>query len=203
MLRKQDPARSYESLALSGALELGVDGSTAEFLSLRAATDDPRLDGLAGNLGDVVFYQSAVTGPAILIKTGAGATDWSTLGGAKAEGSITVPAAEDLADGDNFTIDDGINDAVIYEFDDDDEVTEGSIAIDLTDLTTAASVAVVVVAAIEANQPALALTDNEDGTIDIVHRVPGTFANATITEDVTDAGFSVTGMTGGEDPLVA
>ena len=125
-----------------------------------------------------------------------------TLLGVKATGSIQAIAGEDLADADEFAIDDGVNDPVVFEFDDDDSVTESDTLRQLTFAgdETVAEIATLIAEAINA-APALDVTatvDPEDDTVVLLeHDTPGSFGNVAVTEDVTDAGFTVEGLSGG------
>lgn len=106
-----------------------------------------------------------------------------------------------------MTIGDGLSVAKVYEFDTaGDGVTAGRVLVDISGATTAAEVAAILRTAILANQPALSVTDNADGTLTITHRWPGTGGNVTMTETVTHAGHTVSGLSGGTaagaDPYV-
>jgi hypothetical protein len=64
-------------------------------MSIRAATNDPRVDGRPGSVGDVVLYIGPF-GPALLFKTDTGDTDWGAGNALSAVGrlfSIEDPAA--------------------------------------------------------------------------------------------------------------
>jgi hypothetical protein len=103
-----------------------------------------------------------------------------------------------MADSDYITIGDGLSAPKLYEFDEaGDGVTEGRIAVSIAAATDAASVAAILATAIAANQPAIAVTDNLDGTLSLAHKIPGAVGNVTITENVNDAGFLVAGMSSG------
>lgn len=117
---------------------------------------------------------------------------------AAATGLITCATKANLADTDYITIPDGINPATVYEFDTaGDGVTGGRVQVNVSSDTTAAQVAARLRTAILANQPALSVTDNADGTLTLAHRVPGTIGNNTITENVAHASFTVSGLSGG------
>lgn len=115
-----------------------------------------------------------------------------------ATATITCVAKASLADTDYITIPDGINAPVLYEFDTaGDGVTGGRVQVDVSADTTAAQVAARLRTAILANQPTLDVTDNADGTLTLTHKWPGAGGNVTITENVANAGFLVSGFTGG------
>ena len=120
--------------------------------------------------------------------------------GVKATGTVTCVAKASMDDNDNMTIPDGFSIAKVYEFDfAGDGVTGGRIQVNISASTTADDVANVLKTAIQANQPLLTVTGPASGVLTLTHDVPGTVGNGTITEDVTDAGFLVTGMAGGVD----
>ena len=117
---------------------------------------------------------------------------------AAATGTITCATVANLADSDYMTIGDGINPPVLYEFDvAGDGVTAGRVQVNVSADTTAAQVAARLRTAILANQPALSVTDNADGTLTVTSDIAGAHANITITENVTHASFTVAGLTGG------
>ncbi len=128
------------------------------------------------------------------------ATLYQYSAGAAATGDITCVAKANFDDtGDTVTIDDGINAAVVYEFDPDgDGASGGNIAVDISGATDAASCAAILKTAIEANQPLFTVVDAGAGVLELTHNIIGTVGNETITEAVTDAGFLVTGMSGGD-----
>jgi phage tail sheath gpL-like len=103
-------------------------------------------------------------------------------------GTITCVAKASLADTDYMTINDGINAAVLYEFDTvGDGGTGGRVIVNVSAATTAADVAVLLKAAIEANQTYLTVTHNGSGVLTLT----ATSRNITLTENVTNAGFLV------------
>lgn len=121
--------------------------------------------------------------------------------GEKSTGLITCLAKADMVDTDYMKIFDGVSAAgVLYEFDvAGDGATAGRVQVDISGATTSADVAAILAPLIASNQPLLSVTDNLDGTISITHKLAGVVGNATMTENVADAGFLVSGMSGGED----
>jgi hypothetical protein len=121
-------------------------------------------------------------------------------GGVAATGSITTIAVASLVDGEDFTIDDGVNPAVTFEFDDDASVTETDTLrqVDISAITTADQVRDAIVTAIT-NTPLFDVTASNGGaaTVSLVNDRSGTAGNVSITENVTNAGFIVAGMSGG------
>ncbi len=129
--------------------------------------------------------------------TGTAATGWAPTGGVVATGSITCVAKASMADTDIVTIGDGVNPVVVYEFDvAGDGVTAGRVQVNISTDTTATQVAARLLTAITANQPLFTVV-NTTGVLALTHKQTGTFANVTITEAVANAGFLVTGMSGG------
>jgi phage tail sheath gpL-like len=117
---------------------------------------------------------------------------------AAASGTITCSAKANLDDNDTITIGDGLTAPKVYEFDTaGDGVTAGNVQVDVSTDTTAATVAARLRTAILAAQPAFDVLDNADGTLTLTHKWPGAGGNVTITENVTHASFTVTGMSGG------
>jgi hypothetical protein len=118
---------------------------------------------------------------------------------ARSSGTITCVTKANLAEGDYCTVGDGIVPAKLYEFDlAPNGVVAGRIVVDVSGATSAADVAAILRTAILANQPSLGVVDNADGTLTITHQWPGDGGNVTMTENVTNAGFLVTGLTGGQ-----
>lgn len=125
-------------------------------------------------------------------------------GGVQATGSITCVAKASFDDNDTVTIGDGVNAPKIYEFDfAGDGVTAGSVQVNISGATTAADCAAILKTAIEANQPLFTVVNAGAGLLNLTHKLYGTVGNVTITENVTDAGFLVTGMSGGTNASTA
>lgn len=113
-----------------------------------------------------------------------------------ATASFTCVTNANMADGDYITIGDGsLNPALSFEYDKSaDGVTGGRVSV-TAGSSTAADVADAFVTAINAAQ--LAVTAVRSGNdVLLTHDVPGTIGNAaTLTENVTNAGFTVSGAT--------
>jgi hypothetical protein len=118
---------------------------------------------------------------------------------AKAAGLITCVTNANMADGDYITIGDGIGVPVLYEYDKSANGVTGGRTSWAAGAGSAATVAATLKTAIEATQKSITVVDNADGTLTLTSKIPGAFANVTITENVTNAGFLVTGMSGGTD----
>lgn len=118
--------------------------------------------------------------------------------GAAASGLITCATVANLADTDYMTIGDGVSAPKLYEFDvAGNGVTAGRVQVNVSTDTTAAQVAARLRTAILANQPSLSVTDNANGTLTVTSLLRGTPGNVTMTENVTHASFTVTGLSGG------
>lgn len=129
----------------------------------------------------------------------AGSGSWVTPG-VKATGLITCATKANLDDNDTFVLSDGTI-TKTYEFDTaGDGGTAGSVIMDVSGATTAATVATIVAAAINTAHPGITAVAVGDGTITLTNDQPGAFGNVTITENVTHATFLVSGMSGGLDP---
>lgn len=119
-----------------------------------------------------------------------------------ATGEIQAVGKDDLVDGETFTLDDGVNPAVVFEFDKTGNgVGGGNEAVDISGpMPTVEDIAIAIMDAINA-AAALDITaqlDDADPTkIVLLNDLPGTVGNTSSAETVTDAGFTVSDMTGG------
>jgi hypothetical protein len=124
--------------------------------------------------------------------------------GDPATGSIVAIPFVDIIDGETFTLDDGVNAPVTFEFDTvPDGVTPGNVVVDISGSTTALDVANEIVAAIN-SASGLELTASNGGstltTVTILNAENGTFGNVTTwSETVADVDFIITQPTGGID----
>jgi len=122
-----------------------------------------------------------------------------------ATGSITTIADSLLVDGESFTIDDGVNPAVTFEFDNNSSVVETNTLrqVVITGSLTADDVRDAIITAI-GNAPALYVTASNGGaaTVTLTADRAGTHANNAVTETVTNVGFSVSGLSGGAGDVV-
>lgn len=113
-------------------------------------------------------------------------------------GSIEAIDSSLLIDGERFTFEYGVG-SVTFEFDDDATVTPGHIAINISDTPNAATVAARIVAAINAVDTDLAVSATLYGTSTVLLSGDALGIPAVaITDTVADAGFTHTGMLGGE-----
>lgn len=112
-------------------------------------------------------------------------------------GLITCVSNANMADSDYIAVGDGINPPILFEYDKSaNGVTAGRTSV-TAGAGTAAQTATVFYTALVAALPAMSFTDNGDGTITVAHKVAGAVGNVTITENVANAGFTVSGMSGG------
>ena len=127
-------------------------------------------------------------------------TDITVPSAAKATGTITTVTGAELVDEETFVINDGVNPAVTFEFDDDDSVVETSTLrqVEFTSGDTANTVRDTIIAAIN-GAPALSITASSggDATVSLLHDSNGSFSNIPMSETVNDTDFVVSGMTGG------
>ena len=117
-----------------------------------------------------------------------------------ATGSIVTVDGSLLVDTETFTLDDGVNPAVVFEFDDNATVTPGNVAVTFTGADPLATVRGAIVTAIN-TAPSLDITAAPGGAGEVLltNDTPGSAGNVTITETVLNAGFVVSGMSGGVD----
>ena len=122
---------------------------------------------------------------------------------AASTGSITTVAVASLVDTETFTLDDGLNTAVVFEFDvAGDGVSGSNTAVDVSALTTADEVRDAIIAAVNGVSDYLLRITASDGgaaTVDLTHDQNTHLGNTPITETVAAAGFVVAGFTGGVD----
>jgi hypothetical protein len=124
--------------------------------------------------------------------------------GGRAKGTVTCIAKASFTAGvsDNLSIGDGINAPVRYYFDTVGAGGGTGTQVNLSTDTTAAQVATRLAAAINATQRTITaavgvVVSVDDFIITLTHNWPGAGGNVTVTEAVVNAGFLVTGMTGG------
>jgi hypothetical protein len=132
-------------------------------------------------------------------------SSWVALQNLAATGSIQAVVPGSLLDNETFVLDDGVNPAITFEF----QVTGGFVptggaveVVDVTAAVTADDVALAIANAINGSTGTLDITaaDPTGGSlVSLTNDTPGSAGNVAITETVTDAGFVVTGMAGGQD----
>jgi phage tail sheath protein FI len=124
-----------------------------------------------------------------------------------ATGSITTVAFAALIDGETFTLDDGVNPAVVFEFDTvPDGVIPGNRTVDVSADVTADDVRDRIILAVNAANTAgilnITAANGGVGLVSLTNTVEGAVGNVAILETVADGGFSVTGMVGGVDSTI-
>lgn len=128
-----------------------------------------------------------------------GSSDATTSGyDGPARGEMTMIPGTDLVDGDNFILDDGVNPAVTFEYDLNGGGITGDVAIVYTGIETADEIRDLTVQAIN-GAASLDITAARAGSsrVVMVNDQDGVVGNNAIVENVTDAGFTVTGFSGG------
>jgi hypothetical protein len=153
-----------------------------------------------------LYWQDSYRGSFLRFTNGTAATSGARLvvnHGTPATGAINVVAVASLVDNDNFFVPDGTGPGVTFEY----HVTGGfvpvggRVAIDVSALTTAAQVAAATATAINAQAPTTlrirATNTVGSAQVQVDNMLPGSSGNVAITEAVANAGFTVTGFTGG------
>ena len=125
-----------------------------------------------------------------------------------AHGAVQFIAKASLVDGETFVLDDGVNDAVTFYFDQTGTYTppggydDENVRVDVSGDTTADNVATTAKTAINA-ATALDITAGTvetGGLLRLENDTQGVAGNQAITETVTNSGFAVYGMAGGGVP---
>lgn len=118
---------------------------------------------------------------------------------ARASGLITCTTKANYVDTDYLTLGDGFTLPREFEFDTaGNGVTAGRVQVNISTDTTAAQVAARLRTAILATFAGLDVVDNGDGTLTLSNRWPGSGGNVAMSENVANAGHTVSGMTGGQ-----
>jgi phage tail-like protein len=114
-----------------------------------------------------------------------------------AEGTIQAVAGAELADGEVFTVADGLNLATTFEFDGDGIAKSVAIPIGKEE-TSAEVVATAIAEAINGVGESLNVSAEANGdTVVLQNDAPGAIGNVPIEETVASEGFAVKGMAGG------
>jgi hypothetical protein len=110
-------------------------------------------------------------------------------------------AQASLNDGELFSLDDGVNPPVTFEFDLEAvaKVGPGRVRVDLSAAVTAGDVATEIVSSVNGVGATLAITATSGaaGTLTLSNDAVGSFGNTAIFRSIASAGFLVSGMTGG------
>jgi cysteine-rich repeat protein len=131
---------------------------------------------------------------------GSCSADCGRLQLSKATGGMDAVAPSDIRDAETFTLDDGINPAVTFEFDKNGQVTAGRVRISLANLPedTAELTSGAITLAINDIGTSLRITAEDlSGSVWLGHDLDAAFGNRPLTETVGDPSFGVIGMSGG------
>ena len=122
-----------------------------------------------------------------------------TGAGTQATGTITAVAEALLVDGETFTLDDGVNAPTVFEIDVGGGGVAGTnVAVVIVAMDADTAVAIAIAAAINSVTTTLLITAATPTTavVSLTNVNAGAY-NTAITDTVVDAGFIVTGMSGG------
>lgn len=167
-----------------------------DILALNGAEDD------AADLDTIELKQKDSATPFDLPETETLAGTWTWTASVQANGSITCVAKADLIDGETVVLTkaDTGGTVVTFEFDvTGDGVVLGNIPVDVSAAVSANDVAVALAAAIDAGHFTAPVPGG--AVVAVTQLGHGTPGDVAITETVADAGFTVTGFTGGIDGL--
>jgi hypothetical protein len=120
--------------------------------------------------------------------------------GVAATGMIIV-SADQFNDGETFTLNDGVNPPVTFEFDNNSDVGAGRVSVVFTNTSTYIEIRDAIIFAINGAPIAISASRTSiDGLIiGLTHDTPGALGNQAATESVIDRGFFIIGMAGGSD----
>lgn len=147
--------------------------------------------------GDIYDSVIANNGGAVMLQNFSNTLNPAT--GVQAHGSIQPVAGAGLVDGETFTLNDGANPAVVFEFDSNGIVVPGNVPVPFTALDTAATVQASIIAAVNGAPGPLNITASAGaGTLVVlVNDFFGPVGNVPILEAVANPAFVVAGMAGG------
>jgi hypothetical protein len=127
-------------------------------------------------------------------------TDITVPTAAKSAGTLTTVTGAEIIDGEYFTLNDGVNPAVKFEFDSDSSVVESSTlrAVVFTSGDSANTIRDTIITAVY-NAPTLAITASSGGasTVNLLNDTNGSFGNIPIISTVADVDWVVVGMLSG------
>lgn len=123
-----------------------------------------------------------------------------------ATGTITTIVAANINDGEVFTLGDGYNSTLTFEFDKGGGITPPNVQVDISLAVSADDVRDAIIAAVNGVGASLKVTASNGGaaTVNLVHDDTslGGNPNQTMTDTVLDLGFVVNGMSGGINDLI-
>jgi len=116
-----------------------------------------------------------------------------------ATGNIITVDGSLLITGETFTLGDGVHPATVFEFDDGSGVTPGNVAVPFTGGDILATVKASIIGAVNGVGASLEITASSGGAGEILlaNDTAGSPGNVTVTDTVADAGFTVSGLSGG------
>lgn len=158
--------------------------------------------------GDLLYFTSGLAIPVLSAMangahhtTGFPIYDIELDAGTAATGTLEANAGGSTIDGENFVLDDGVNPAVTFEFDDDASVVESATlrAVTFTGSETTSEMRDLIITAIT-NAPALEITAAIGGSaiVSLTSNFRSTVGNVAITQSGTSLA-SLSGMAGGVD----
>jgi len=185
------------------ALQAAIDADLARVIHATDTSGDTTVASQV-EVGDPVFFEAGDVGRLMVVEGVEKLITAITDDAIAAAGSLlAVAKAAPLADGDNFTLDDGLNPATVFEF----QVTggftpvPGRVPIDIQLLTLAPEIGDAMRTAIAGVGASLRITPDATGLalINLTNDIPGAAGNVAITESIAGATLSPVGMTGGAD----
>jgi len=116
-----------------------------------------------------------------------------------ATGTITTGTGANMVAGKVITIDDGVNDPVVFEFvaDAEDIADPANIPVVFAGTETAAEMRDLLLAAIQGSDLDITATSSGAASIALENDLAGTVGNVAITEDIAHVSYVVAGMSGG------
>ncbi len=165
------------------------------------ATCTGRLDLTGLYCGDGVVSQSEVCDDGNTSPCGTCDATCSQAQNRRATGSIIAVHPDGITDGEFLNLNDGINPVVRFEFDKNGAVQADSVRVDIASSIHTWDVAEQLAVAI--NSPGKLFRITAQPPLDapgfsLSHNLPGSFGNQPITGSAINAGFAVTGMSGGK-----
>ena len=163
-----------------------------------SATCDATLSLTGGYCGDGVTNGSEACDDRNAQACGTCSATCAEAQSAKATGTINAVSEAQLLDGETFSISDGINRPLLFEFDKNGAVQGTNVRIALTAGSSSTVVADAIVAAINGVPGSLAIIAvRSTRQVRLTHDFDGGFGNQMLTEQVVNSGFWVLGMSGG------
>jgi hypothetical protein len=183
-------------LATAAALPAVTASGSGVGKTLTANSSGPLLiDGFPVAVGNRVLIKDQAAG----VNNGIYTVTTLGVGALAATGSITAVAGSALVDGETFTISDGVNTPVVFEFDSGGGVSGANVAVAFTGGDSATTVATAIAAAINGALNLYITASPSGAVVSLTNDYVGTTGNVAISETVADGGFTVSGMSAGAD----